>query len=244
MTANWERERIGEQWKVAQSNAVGRGIHVSGYVPPGYKRLGRSADPSLDRKLVPDPTHGRTITEAYAMAAHGESYASVASFLTESKFPSGGNAGNWAPNRIRRLLSNRVYRGQARYGSIVNPDAHEPLVDELTWNLAQRVPTGPTISNQKTQMLAGFCRCASCSFSMRAQKSKADPLGSYRCRTNSPAGRCDHPATIGRDRIENFVIEQFLARVADVTLQQSDEEDETSGQSSWPSRPSAVIGRL
>ena len=36
--AAWERERIGESWHTAQAAAVHRGIHVSPYVPPGYKR--------------------------------------------------------------------------------------------------------------------------------------------------------------------------------------------------------------
>ncbi len=229
-TAEMERNRIGEQWGSAQASAVGRGIHVSGRIPPGYRRLPRSGDAALDRKLAPDPKHGKAITEAFAMAARGEKYNKIAVFLTEVGLPSGagGEVTVWESNRIKRLLANRVYLGEARYGSIVNADAHEPLVSEVTWNLAQRTPVGPTISNQQTRMLAGICRCASCSYAMRSQASRGDTIGAYRCRTTSPSGRCAHPATIGMERIDEYVVEQFLARVAEVTLHPSDEQDEAS----------------
>jgi DNA invertase Pin-like site-specific DNA recombinase len=228
VTANWERERIGEQWQVAQSRAVSRGIHVSTHTPPGYMRLPRSSDSALDRRLVPDEKYGPVVAEAFAMAARAESYSSIAEYLTAQGLPSGGKKITWEANRIKRLLANRVYLGEARYGSIVNAAAHEPLVSELTWNIAQRTPIGPTLSNQKTRLLAGICRCASCSYAMRSQAPRDSAIGTYRCRTTSPSGRCEHPATIGLQRLEDYVLQQFLARASSVTLQQSDEQDDAS----------------
>ena len=228
VTANWERERIGEQWSVAQTRAVGRGIHVSRHVPPGYQRLERSSDSDLDRRLIPDPKYGKVLSEAFAMAARGESYSDIAAYLTDQHLPIGGRATSWESNRIKRLLANRVYAGEARYGDIVNAGAHEALATELVWNLAQRTPAGPTISNQPTRMLAGLCRCASCSYSMRSQSGSAKAVSVYRCRTTSPSGRCEAPSTISQTRLEEYVLEQFLARVSDVSLRRVDDSDETS----------------
>src|SRR5438477_7529325 len=72
-TAEWERGRIGENWTAAQKSAVGRGVHISRHVPPGYMR---DEIPASDGRhkispLRPDPKHGKTITEAYRLAAQG-----------------------------------------------------------------------------------------------------------------------------------------------------------------------------
>src|SRR5207244_7241534 len=80
IAANWERERIGEQWLSARTRAVSRGIHVSRHVPPGYRRLPKSTAPAPDRRLVPHPAHGPIVAGAFVMAARGESCAHIAAY--------------------------------------------------------------------------------------------------------------------------------------------------------------------
>ncbi len=134
-SAQWERERIGEAWLTARSSAVERGIHVTRHTPPGYVRNPKSNDPATDRRLVPDPEHADTVREAFAMAAQGESNTTIAEYLTKQKL----SGAHWRSSRINRLLANRVYLGEARSGQgVVNPAAHDPLVDERTFLLAQR----------------------------------------------------------------------------------------------------------
>src|SRR5207253_544384 len=114
-------------------------------------------------------------TEAFKRAANGEKPNKIAAYLTEAGLPLGGKVGVWESSRIARLLANRVYLGEARNGhGDVNAKAHPPLVDPLTWNLAQRPPTGPTISNQETRLLAGLCRCATCSYGMKSQAARGN----------------------------------------------------------------------
>ncbi len=222
--AQFELRRIKETWAGAKRHAVmTSGIHISSRVPPGYIRGG-------DRRLSPDPKHGAAITEAFKLAAHGEKYNRIAAYLTEVGLPSGPDGGAatvWESNRIKRLLANRVYLGEARNGhGDVNPDGHPPLVDPLTWNLAQRPSSGPTINKQATRMLAGLCRCASCSYAMRSQPGTSKAVSVYRCRTTSPTGRCPHPTTISESRVEEYVLEQFLAHVVDVELREVETDDE------------------
>jgi site-specific DNA recombinase len=217
--AQFELRRIKEAWVGAKRHAVASGIHIAPRIPPGYIR-------GDDRKLSPDPVYGAVVTAAFARAAQGEKANKIAAFLTAEGLPLGGAPGVWESNRIGRLLANRVYLGEARNGhGDVNAEAHPPLVDKLTWNLAQRVPTGPTISNQETRLLAGICRCASCSYAMRSQSARGDTIAVYRCRTNSPSGRCPSPSTISEERLDAYVLEQFLARVADVTLHPVEDQD-------------------
>jgi len=223
IAANWERERIGEQWLSARTRAVGRGIHVSRHVPPGYRRLPKSTDPSTDRRLVVDPVHGPVLTEAFAMGARGESYTAIADHLTAHKVPSGGNGDSvWLAYRIKRLLANRVYLGEARSGNgIANADAHEPLVEAATWTRAQRHATNEQRpSGDRVHLLAGICRCASCTHAMRSQAPRGTTVGTYRCPTNSVHGRCPSPSSISLKRLDDYVIEQFLAHTGELRLRQ------------------------
>lgn len=221
IAANWERERIGEQWLSARTRAVRRGIHVSRHVPPGYKRLPRSTNADTDRRLVPDEKHAATIEQAFRMAADGASYSRIAAYLTDRKLPIGGNGDStWQGNRIRRLLENRAYLGEARSGTgIVNTDAHDPLVDPVTFQLAQGVASEPRAAGSASALLAGLCRCASCSFSMRSQQARGGAVGVYRCSTQSVHGRCPSPTTISRLPLERFVLDSFLARAGEAALE-------------------------
>jgi DNA invertase Pin-like site-specific DNA recombinase len=223
IAANWERERIGEQWLSARTRAVSRGIHVSRHVPPGYRRLPKSTDPATDRRLIPDPVSGPIVADAFAMAARGESYSRIAERLTENNVPIAGNGRSvWQPYRIKRLLANRVYLGEARSGDgIANTEAHEPLVDAATWTLAQRQPsTEQRPSGRAVSLLAGICRCAACSHAMRSQPARGKTIATYRCSTTSVHGRCPSPSSVSLSRLDDYVLEQFLAHTGELRLRQ------------------------
>ena len=209
-TAEWERERIGESWNSAQTRAVERGVHISRHVPPGYVRGGGG-------KLEPHPKHGKAISRAYDMAAKGISSADIARFLTEQGVTSGDNEKTiWQGTRVSRLLKNRVYLGQARYGEIVNDNAHEPLTTLETWHLAQRPKRGAAVSSDSSYLLSGIVRCASCRYAMRPQKGSGKgkrKVGSYRCQCDSANGRCEHPSVIVMSRLDEYVLEAFFDRV-------------------------------
>ena len=93
----------------------------------------------------------------------------------------------------------------------MNLDAHEPLVDESTFLLAQRDRTAvlPTRSAD-VSMLSGIVRCAGCSFAMKPQAAGKSSKAIYRCTTDSTHGLCPSPATITKGRIEHYVVDQFL----------------------------------
>jgi DNA invertase Pin-like site-specific DNA recombinase len=221
--AQWERDRIGEQWRTARSRAVERGIHIIHHVPPGYVRSPRTNDEATDRRLTPHPVHAETIRHAYEMAKAGASYSSIADYLNERDLPvtsvkEGDKATFWQPFRIRRLLANRVYLGEASSGSgMVHTNAHEPLVDPETWLLAQRgaspvqEPRRP--SRRATvlpSILSGIVRCAGCSFAMKPQEAGKTAGALYRCVKTSVSGRCPSPSVIAKGRVEDYVIERFL----------------------------------
>lgn len=199
--AHFELRRIRENWRSAQSRAVERGVHISRHVPPGYER-----DDS--GRLKPHSKHGRTITKAFELAASGTPAAEIARYLTERGLPSGDNANAvWKSSRIKRLLSNRVYLGEARYGEIVNANGHAALTDETTFLRAQRKPAGPTASSTSSSLLTGLVRCAKCSHAMRPQKARGKTIATYRCATETASGRCPHPSSISMDKLDDYVFE-------------------------------------
>ena len=157
------------------------------------------------------------------MGARGESYSAIADHLTSNLIPIAGNSRSvWQPYRIKRLLANRVYLGEARSGDgIANMEAHEPLVDAATWTLAQRQPTTERRrSSRRVHLLAGICRCASCTHAMRSQAPRGTTVGTYRCSTTSVHGRCPAPSTISLKRLDEYVVEQFLAHAGELRLRQ------------------------
>jgi site-specific DNA recombinase len=219
-TAEWERERIGENWTSAQKAAVARGVHISRHVPPGYQR-------NKNGVLIPHPWHGKTIHEAFELAAKGMPYARIADYLNERELPSGDNGSVWQANRIKRLLANRVYLGEARYGDISNPKAHKPLVDEATFHLAQRKRGTVAASSGGSYLLSGIVRCAACSYAMRPQKARGKTIGTYRCVTNHASGRCDHPSSISMERLDDFVFSAFAKHLASTPSEPRERPDDT-----------------
>jgi DNA invertase Pin-like site-specific DNA recombinase len=219
--AEWERERIGEQWFTSRSSAVERGIHVSRHVPPGYKRGPKTNDEN-DRRLFPDPKHAETVQEAFRMAARGETNTTIAAYLTDRKL----NGAHWSSFRVPRLLANRVYVGEARSGKgIVNPNAHEPLVDEETFLLAQRErPEGLRRPTNGVSLLSGLVRCAGCSFAMKPQGASATSAAVYRCTKHSTHGTCPEPATVTKKKIEDYLIERFLVEFPNLAFTPAPED--------------------
>lgn len=236
--AQFELRRIRETWQSNKGHAVDRGIHISPRVPPGYTRVesdnGVSAKTGRRRRkiegpLVPDPLFGQAIADAFNMAAAGEPYARIAALLNEHKVPSGDNAAVWQGSRIKRVLANRVYLGEARSGNgHVNIGAHEPLTDEATFLLAQRKPDRVATPTTAVSVLAGLCRCASCSFSMKGNARKGAALSIYRCPTSTVHGRCDQPVSVAMKKLDEYVLAAFLARAGSLQLTQVPESDDVA----------------
>jgi hypothetical protein len=156
-----ELARIRENWDTARKSAVARGIHVSGKVPTGYRR-------NEDRVLEPDPRVGPVIHELFHRRAAGVSWAQLARFLEEEGVVTPWDNKNWTVASIGRIVRNRVYLGEARAGKIVNPDAHEPIVNLAEWQAANKARgVHPGRSGKGTGLLSGVLRCGGCSYAMK-----------------------------------------------------------------------------
>lgn len=223
--AELEIERISENWQAARARAVERGVHISGHTPVGYLR-------QEDGRLR-SGAHSHAVTQAFQMRAAGDSWKQIADWLTEEGIPTAHGAPNWTIATVRTLVRNRVYLGEARSGDLVKTGAHKALVDEETWQQANR-PRGLRMAStgNAAGMLSGIIRCAGCSFALKPSMGKTrhgKRRREYRCRPDKAAGRCPAPASASALPLEKFVVGQFFDAYGDIHARYHQRTDERSG---------------
>jgi site-specific DNA recombinase len=189
--AEWELDRIRTGWAVAGQRAVARGVHCN-KTPFGYRR-------GPDRRLEIHPDKGPVVTELFKRRAAGERYCDLVRLLMERGVTTAQGKTVWSHGILHHLFPSRVYRGEASWGSFVNPAAHPPLVDEQTWQLAQRQPTPwPLRHDIPRPLLSGILRCAGCQRLLQAHVSRwksSATCRSYECgQAPYNGGRCTAPA--------------------------------------------------
>jgi len=201
--AELELGRIRDGWAVAQSAAVRRGVHISARVPAGYRRNGEG-------RLQPDPETAPRIREVFLRRVQGGSWQQLASYLTFEQVPT-FSGGQWTPGSVRAIVSNSVYKGEARGAQeLVNPEAHEPIVSKAEWRAANRRRGEKPVTRGEGKLLSGLVCCGSCGGRMSADRNRHGNF--YRCRNRivSVSG-CPQPATISGKLIEPYVVEAALA---------------------------------
>lgn len=165
LIAELELERIKENWSTAVKSAVDRGIHISARVPVGYTR-----NPPT-KKLELDPRTAPAVAEVFRRRAVGASWAELARYLEDNKvYPSTGNE-HWSKFGVTSLVKNPVYLGQARSGTVVKENAHEPIVTRAEFDAAQSTKKSRLAvrdgSVASQAMLGGLARCAGCGHTLK-----------------------------------------------------------------------------
>jgi DNA invertase Pin-like site-specific DNA recombinase len=220
----WKRYRT--NWINARRNAIERGVHPSTYVAVGYRRNQvdprvqgaarasmsreeRWADPVVGQ-LVPSEQAGH-VRALFRLRAGGGSWRECAELMEARRVPNRNGEPFWLLSAVQAIIRNPVYRGEAylrshgkQAGDLVNPDAHEPIVDAILWRQAQPTQGKPRRSSEGA-LLAGILRCAGCGrkLSLSGQY--------YRCRPRMVTGpECNAPASAPRVEIEALVTRGFF----------------------------------
>lgn len=124
--------------------AMARAGRWHGGVPPyGYQAVKL---PGTASTLIPDPAEQAVVLEVFERFISGETVSGLIQDFA-ARGIRGRRAAAWGAKTIWRILTNPVYRGHVTYkGEIVCHDAHPAIVDDLTWQRAQRViATRPVI---------------------------------------------------------------------------------------------------
>lgn len=192
--AHMERRRLSESWEVAKSRAIDRGVKISP-TPFGYQR-------NDDGTLSIDPEASVVVAEAFRRAGQGIHHAT--DYLQETVPDL-----TWNLSTVRRTLASRTYLGESNYGDLINPKAHEPIVNRAQWQAAQSAPETRRRAPEDFP-LSGFATCAGCGAPMvggRAGKGKR----TYRCSHSLAFAKvkCLAPANMTADRLEDYAV-KFL----------------------------------
>lgn len=216
-----------EQWKQYQRRAhaskrfavLELGIHI-GPAPTGYEREQGSRKPLARHK------NWRAIRKAFELRATGVSYGEVARFLDErwSGGPSG--RGHWSRYQVRRLLTNRVYLGEARGGGFAKADAHPAIVDSATFHVVMGLEQDPErpAPPHALAMLAGVVICGACGYNMRRSSSNLARWHYYRCHgKHSAAPECTARASASVPALDALVLEHAIGELerTDVAVEEA-----------------------
>ena len=154
--AEMRSDEIGREWASTIHHRAEAG-KPHGRPPTGYVR-------GSDGCFVVDPAVGPAIRAAFIDYADGVGARAIRLAVRAA------SGLEIAPSTLKRILRNRTYLGIARLrgqlGLIEVPGAHEPLVDEVTWQRVQARPaadrtTAPALKAVKYP-LSGLCRCRAC----------------------------------------------------------------------------------
>jgi DNA invertase Pin-like site-specific DNA recombinase len=204
--AEFELDRMRANFAAARSRAIGRGTHIGPCAPLGYRR-------GADKRLHPDPTTAPHVRELFRLRAENTTWREISAYLEINGVRT--TAGNvcWSPSNVYAVVKNRAYRGEVRHGEFVNVEAHQPIVDELTWQRAQN-PLGLTPPRGSARsLLAGLIRCASCRYALsseNAPRAHGSRQHRYRCPRTSASGRCPAPVSVAANDIEPYVERLFF----------------------------------
>src|SRR5687768_12502451 len=100
------------------------------------------------------------------------------------------------------MLRNRAYLGQARSGTAVNTNAHDPIVTQAEFDAVQSTsslhrPHDGSVARKA--LLGGLVHCAGCGYKLQIAGNKdasGESFPSYYCKGRSSKGKCPERATI------------------------------------------------
>ena len=172
------------------------------------------------------------------------SWTQLADWLTSTGFLPRGTAGgrkdgapseNWTRNSARSVIGNEVYLGIAhaqgpkldqdkskerrrRAYKFRNEKAHAPLVDRKLFDSANVAGASAARTGEVAAkaLCRGILTCGGCGHVLVAtgQTVKGERVPVYYCRKLFADGRCTAPASIAARKIDPFIEQAFLDRVA------------------------------
>ncbi len=194
----------------SSGGAVKAGKHVGAYAPAGYLK-------GADGRLTPNGD-ADTIRKAFERRARGDSFRSIADFLTASGVKPGGSKNSgWSRTGVQTLIANRTYLGEVRgqrelddklrpHEQFVNPKAHEAIVSPDLFAAANARKGQRARRNGKLAeagILGGLITCETCGHKLRKKSSANGPV--YACARYYGAAACPEPATATLRNVDDYV---------------------------------------
>ena len=198
--AELERENRRLEWAVSVKEAIDRGLYVA-KAPLGYLKCNT-------KTLVPDEAVAPFIRDVYLLRAQGAGWQSATGTFSHGI--------RISRQGVKKLVANTAYKGWARSGVAINEHAHEPLVTEAEWQLAQQTRTTGHLPSPEAKsancLLLGLAWCGSCGYALHVHGKKGGSL-SYQCRKLHGRLTCPRPTSIRvgltDDHVERGILNAF-----------------------------------
>lgn len=155
--AQLEREQIRERMNMGREGRAKEGkFHGGGYVPIGYDYI--------DGLLKINDFEAMQIREIHKLYQQGQALRSIERIFAEKGYIH--KHGNWSPKRIKGCMLNDLYIGNIHFGGEVFKGAHDPIVDEETFNKSVELYKSKDTSTGKhvgrTTYLGSLIFCNKC----------------------------------------------------------------------------------
>lgn len=219
------------------------GKFIGAFAAYGYLKA-----PENHNHLIPDPRTAPTVQRIFSLFLSGNGVLTIARILNREgipnptayksasgirQAPSGRSGALWSDSTVRRILRNRVYRGDTVQGQlckpsmkrkslravpqeewIIVPDTHVPLVSPESFEEVQRRLTlrSHTVNAQTPSLFAGLLFCADCGRAMH-RKAVTGGYVYYLCATykQNPAACTKH--SLRADRLETAIREALQQQI-------------------------------
>lgn len=205
--AEFESERIGEEWSAVHRNRRARGLHHAATGVYGYRMDGAvPVEPDDDAEHV---------ASVYRLRLAGASYSALREHLHAAGAvpPRGKRGDRFGVTTLRWMLRNPVYAGLVRSGDELVPSTTPAIIDAATWHAVQaQHTTGGGGARAYAGLVSGLVVCAECGYRMRHGR-KVSGAGFYRCTARYNARACPNPSTIDARKLDEHVAAVFLSRV-------------------------------
>lgn len=127
--AAFQSEQIGEVWEDVRQRRLSLGLPASGRLPYGWRWI-------KGEGIEQHPEQAPIVVEMYRRYLAGEGSAAIAKWLNDQRIP-GPNGNPWTRARPFTVLDSPIHAGLIPYRGATFPGAHEPLIDETTWQTYQ-----------------------------------------------------------------------------------------------------------
>ncbi|ABD13339.1 Recombinase [Frankia casuarinae] len=197
MFAQFERDMIIDRVIAGMERKAAKGLWKGGRRPFGYQ-----VD-KIAKKLIIDVAEAtivRLIFDLYVRDRLGTR--AIASVLNNRGLRT-TVGGPWSGHKILRMLDNRAYLGELTFREITVEGTHEPIIDEETFDAAQKIlterseETSRRASNPSDYYLTGRMRCPQCGTALIGTRAtgRNHTYRYYTCHTRNRYNRheCDAP---------------------------------------------------
>ena len=207
--SQFERELTSERTKDKLLELAKKGMCNGGLKPYGYMRQ--------NKKIIPHPKEKEEIKSIFEIYLETKSLSAVYKSLKERGVKN-KNGKNFSKTNISHILRNVVYAGKIKYNEEIYNGAHEPIISEEIFALAQKIHKNKRKNFRvyKNFLFGGLIKCEKCGsrmtsyFTNKRTNGKLKRYYYYRCTsTLGHDWQACSVKQVSAERLENFCIENL-----------------------------------